>query len=114
MQDCEDASDENGCTTITVDEGKYRKEKPPVQLSGKPTVVRADMWVLSLSSIKELEMTFKARIKISLTWLDNRLEFVNLKEENGGVNMISKEEGEKVEYIAETRNKCQPLKFCPG
>ena len=96
LQDCQDASDELGCTTVAIDEGKYRREKPPVQLSGKPTSVKADIWVLSLSSFRELEMTFKVRIKITLTWLDNRLEFLNLKEENEGVNMIGKEEGNKV------------------
>jgi hypothetical protein len=103
MADCDDSSDESDCKTIDFDLDSYRKEKPPVQFPGKQTPVSenltsvlVDISILSLGSFEELGMTFKSRVMVVLTWLDNRLEFVNLKAGKIRGNGIGKDEGEKV------------------
>jgi hypothetical protein len=103
MSNCDDSSDENDCKTIDLDLDRYRKEKPPVQSPGKQnpvlenlTSVSVDVSILSLGSFEELGMTFKSRVMVVLTWLDNRLDFVNLKAGKIRGNGIGKDEGEKV------------------
>jgi hypothetical protein len=103
MSNCDDSSDENNCKTIRFDEDRYRKEKPPVQCSGKQTPVSksltsilVDISILSLGSFEELGMTFKSRVVVVLMWFDNRLEFVNLKAAKARGNGIGKDEGDKV------------------
>jgi hypothetical protein len=103
MSNCDDSSDENNCKTIRFDEDRYRKEKPPVQCSGKQTPVSksltsilVDISILSLGSFEELGMTFKSRVVVVLTWFDDRLEFVNLKAAKARGNGIGKDEGDKV------------------
>ncbi len=103
MTDCGDSSDENNCKTIYFDPDRYRKENPPVQFPGKQTPISenltsvlVDISILSLGSFEELAMTFKSRVKVVLTWFDNRLDFVNLKAGKVRGNGIGKYEGEKV------------------
>ena len=103
MYNCNDSSDEHNCKTICFEENRYRKEKPPVQFSGKQTPISenltsvlVDISIISLGSFEELGMTFKSRVMVVLTWLDNRLDFVNLKAGKIRGNGIGKDEGEKV------------------
>jgi hypothetical protein len=64
MTDCTDTSDENECHTVDINTDRYRKEKPPVELSSNVTSVSVNISVISLCSFEELAMTFKARIKV--------------------------------------------------
>ena len=106
-QNCDDNSDEINCKTLDIDEDRYRKDKPPLTfagtgVSGKKnrlparTQVNVDVTVMSLDSFKELEMTFKATVKLVLTWFDHRLMFRNIKFGKVSGNVIGREESERV------------------
>ena len=99
ISDCKDSSDENGCKPISVDPDKYRKEKPPIASNGQRTPISEKITIFTLSSFEELQMTFKAHVKIALTWYDNRLEFVNLKNDKKRGNMIGLEESKEVNSV---------------
>ena len=99
ISDCKDSSDENGCKPISVDPDKYRKEKPPIASNGQRTPISGKITIFTLSSFEELQMTFKAHAKIALTWYDNRLEFVNLKNDKKRGNMIGLKESEEVTTV---------------
>ena len=48
-------------------------------------------------------MTFKAHVKIALTWNDSRLDFVNLKNGKRRGNMIGLQESDQVLLICKAK-----------
>ena len=107
VRDCKDNSDEDDCRTLDFDVEQYHKDKPPLPFTGmgvagtkyglsRRTSVKVDVVVMSLNTFQELEMTFKATVKLVMTWRDNRLNFRNIK--FGGIsgNGLGREESGQV------------------
>ena len=90
--ECIDDSDEKDCETLVINESSYRKRLPPISLAGK-TPITVSVIVDSVTKIDELEMTFKARLKIYLQWRDERLTFKNLASDG---NVLSMEKQKKI------------------
>ena len=90
--ECKDDSDENDCETLVINESSYRKRLPPISLSEK-TSITVSVIVDSVTKVDELEMTFKARLKIYLQWRDERITFKNLA---AGGNVLSIKKQKKI------------------
>ena len=76
--DCSDGSDEDQCKPLEIDEESYKKTFPPFLRSHK-TEVRIELKIDAISKIDELTNTFKADVKLTLKWVDNRIIFNNLE-----------------------------------
>ena len=76
--DCNDESDELHCWTLSINKLSYWKVLPPVSKSHK-TKIGVSVVVLSISNINELEMTFKAELRIDLRWKDDGIIYKHLK-----------------------------------
>ncbi len=86
--DCEDNSDENGCE-VKVLPITYRKILPPEgQSSKEPLMVNVSLEVVKINSIEEINMEFNSVVKVTMTWIDKRVTFKNLKQDKYS-NMMS-------------------------
>lgn len=95
--DCVDKTDEISCETLMVDRS-YIKEIPAPPDSGDSdglTSILADVEVLSVLEINEVEGIFDVQFMLSLTWVDNRVVMNNLKEEEY-LNTLAIKEKEKI------------------
>ena len=61
-----------------MDENNYLKDKPP-----KEAVVKIKIELLTILEIGEVEMLFRNQFKIYMEWLDSRVTFYNLHENQG-------------------------------
>ena len=95
-EDCKDVSDEKNCLIVIVNPKKYLKDKPPPALPGKKKVdvkVRVDLQqILSLSVV---DMKISTKYKLSFEWVDPRITFYNLKE-NENLNGLVQAELAKI------------------
>ena len=80
VYDCTDESDESDCDIVKIEEGKYKKAMAP-ERNGKEAEVNVSIFIQNVEKI-ELPSTFHAKIELSLTWTDYRLEYLNLHENN--------------------------------
>ncbi len=81
-RDCPDFSDESDCGLINVAPNLYIRDFSPGQAEENgagETKVAFKVEILSLDDIRELDMTINVQFRLSLAWLDTRLEFSNLK-----------------------------------
>ena len=80
VYDCIDESDESNCSIVRIDEGRYNVALPP-ETNGKQAEVNVSIFIQNIEKI-ELPSAFHAKIEVSMTWTDYRLEFHNLHEHN--------------------------------
>lgn len=77
--DCRDNSDEYDCQLIAFPQD-YQRHLPP-RLSGDeelslPIILNVTMETIA---VKTLDMTMEIAYEVAMTWIDNRLEYLNLK-----------------------------------
>ena len=87
--DCEDFSDELGCQTAIINKNNYLKDRPP-----KNAVVRIKIELLEILEIDEVKMQFKNQFKLYMKWLDSRLTFHNLHEQQSLNKLVDEEKNE--------------------
>ena len=87
--DCNNESDEQHCGTLSINKLSYWKVLPPVSKLHK-TEIDVSAVVLSISNINELEMTFKAELRIDLRWKDERIIYKHLKLDDNFLGLSSK------------------------
>ena len=87
--DCDDISDEKNCETVSIDTHNYLKDKPP-----KKAVVNIKVQLLKILEIGEVEMMFRTQFKLYVEWLDSRIMFHNLHENQGLNSLLQKERQE--------------------
>ena len=79
-RDCPDYSDESNCGLVSIDSRRYISDFAPGQVEGYGmTKVDFKVEILALDDIRELDMTINVQFRLTLSWLDPRLEFSNLK-----------------------------------
>ena len=78
ISQCLDKTDEDDCNLITINKEVYNKAYPP-RVEGGLLDVKADIIVVAIRNIKELDMTFNSKITLSMEWSDERVKFSNLK-----------------------------------
>ena len=93
--DCiNDSADEEDCNMVQFDQ-TYKKEFAPVKVdeSGEivKTVVNVSVDLLTILKVSEVESLFSCQLRLFLTWMDQRLQFNNLKMESNQ-NSLSLEE----------------------
>ena len=88
--DCDDISDEKGCEIVVVDPNNYLKDKPP-----KDAVVKLRVELLKILEIGEVTMLYRTKYTVNLEWLDPRITFYNLHE-NQKLNSLVEKEKEKI------------------
>lgn len=74
---CEDLSDEEDCDYFEVDVKSYNKKYPPISIQ-KGTEVKVHLDIQKFKNIKELDMSFDAKVTLTLEWFDSRLTYRNL------------------------------------
>ncbi|MPC29987.1 Glutamate-gated chloride channel subunit beta [Portunus trituberculatus] len=80
--DCRDNSDEYDCKRIFFPQD-YQSHLPP-RLSGDEDLslpITLDV-IMETIAVKTLEMTMEVAYEIAMTWIDNRLSYLNLKANN--------------------------------
>ena len=60
-------------------------------------VITLDLEIWTVLSISEVEELFSVKFKLTMTWVDSRLTFLNLKEDTS-MNKVSPLEAEKIWY----------------
>ena len=92
---CTDWSDELGCNTVQIPPG-YLQECVPIKLGKNSTTIIKVKTVVSfaikdVTNIFEKEGAIGFRFTLQMEWKDNRVEFLNLREESK-MNLLSKSE----------------------
>ena len=80
--DCEDRSDERDCDIILFPDYEYNKHYPPVTFKNgekQPLKLYANLTVLNVFEINEVDSTFDFYFMIAAQWLDKNLKFEFLK-----------------------------------
>lgn len=88
--DCDDVSDEKGCKILVLDEENYLKENPP---SNAQVKIRIEL--LKILEIGEVEMLLRTKFALSLEWFDSRVQFYNLKT-NQGLNKLIEDDKARI------------------
>ena len=73
-----------------IDPNNYMKDKPP-----KEAFVRLSVDLLKILKIDEVAMLYKTQYSVNLEWLDPRITYYNLNE-NQGLNTLVEQEKEKI------------------
>ena len=81
--DCIDATDEIGCEHVTTNDA-YTRDDPP------KTTVTADVTVQTLLKVDEVNSLFSLKLKLTLTWQDQRLSYKSLKKDRS-MNILTNE-----------------------
>ena len=84
--DCQDISDEKDCKIVMVDPKNYLKDKAPQE-----AVVKLKVELLKILEIGEVAMLYRSKYAMYLEWLDPRITFHNLHE-NQNLNSLVEEE----------------------
>ena len=96
--DCADKTDEIDCELFKLDQ-TYLKSVPPLiptQNSSKEEFyvpLKVDVNIQSILDINEVGSLMQMQIFVSLTWIDSRVEFINL---NDGANILSNDQLSKL------------------
>ena len=65
---CDEDFDEKSCSMVRADRQLYRKEVPPLGITGDVTKVHVDLQILSLGDVDELLQTFNVKVFVRLQW----------------------------------------------
>ena len=91
---CQDWSDELGCDTVQIPPG-YLKEFVPIELEKNSTIIKVktvvSIAIIDVTNIFEKEGSIGFRFTLLIEWKDNRVEFLNLREESNR-NLLSESE----------------------
>ena len=87
-EDCQDKTDEDNCKMLTNDTGdRYNKESPPrlrifdgLTLSFPKTKVKAQVEILKIVEVNEIESWFYLTFGLTLIWKDQFLNYTFLKD----------------------------------
>ena len=82
--DCKDLSDEKECRIVAFDAERYLKDNtpPPAGQASKLEVTLA-VNILNILNIIEVQKIFSLKFNLEATWLDPRLQYYNIKEDEG-------------------------------
>ena len=89
---CDDWSDEIGCSLTQLPES-YMKKFPPIQIIDEKIIevpVTLSIWIDDILEVSEIGGSLDMKFGISMTWIDYRIIFHNLK--MGNQNSISGDE----------------------
>ena len=81
---------EKGCQIVVIDPNNYMKDKPP-----KEALVKLRVDLLKVLQIDEVAMLYETQYTVNLEWLDPRITFYNLND-NQGLNTLVELEKEKI------------------
>ena len=60
-------------------------------------VIRLDLDIWAVLSVSEVAELFSVKFKVTMTWIDPRLSFLNLKNDTS-MNIVAPEEAKKIWY----------------
>ena len=60
-------------------------------------VIRLDLEIWAVLSISEVDELFSVKFKVTMTWVDPRLSFLNLKNDTS-MNIVAPKEANKIWY----------------
>ena len=88
--DCVDKSDELNCEVIRLDLSYLKSVPPPAPTmldldSNEKLKLFLNVTLESVLDINEVGSLIQVQLQVTLSWIDSRVDFVNLKSENGNV-----------------------------
>ena len=86
---CPDGADESLCDLVEMRSSSYMKDVPPL------SNVSLSMHIVQIVDTRERENTITIRFQLSLSWVDARLDFLNLQDEPVK-NIVSQKEMSKI------------------
>ena len=97
--DCPDSSDEKECAVLHIDQTTYIKEYPPITVDSNRTLIKIpvniSIDIMKILEINEVEGAFKVSFQLHSSWVDERLIYVNLKEDSN-LNTLTEKEKEDI------------------
>ena len=97
--ECKDKSDELECTIVVKDDSYNKFLAPPPKTSGM-LLINVSVDIFTVSSFDPIESSFQSQFQVSLTWIDKRLSFSNLRNSSESNGLSPKEQ----EIIFENTN----------
>ena len=98
ISDCNDKSDELNCQSVIFD-ATYTNNQPPLSLeakhSKKKLSVHIEMNKMSVLELNEIKSWMKLQLELQVKWIDPRMKFANMKEEEER-NILSSEQKQKL------------------
>ena len=97
VNDCHDSSDELSCSILSMSHlaRGYNQIMPDFQIGEKdtfyPALINISINISKITEIKEVDMKFSAKLKLSIKWFDRRLTWMNLMD-NRGLNILTDSE----------------------
>ena len=92
QMNCQDKSDEVNCNSIIFDEAYLKYiQPPPLNESETQMPLEANVTIESILDLDEVNSLMKLQLKMDISWIDPRLEFVNLKED-ANMNLLNLEQ----------------------
>ena len=86
---CPDGADESLCEVVEMRSSSYMKDVPPL------SNVSLSMHIVQIVDTRERENTITIRFQLALSWVDARLDFLNLRDEPVK-NIVSPKEVSKI------------------
>ena len=92
---CSDASDEVECKFIEKSDS-YQKHlsPPPVNSMSSKVNVNTTVKIKTIQEINEIESAFQVQFWLKMSWMDKRLTFFNLKEQQTSNSLTEAEKGQ--------------------
>ena len=91
VTDCRDGSDEEECWLVNFQPGYKKAVAPFITKENRgiiPSAVTVSITLQSITEISEIDHTLKLKINLEINWLENRVEYYNLKK-NPVLNQLS-------------------------
>ena len=96
--DCEDASDEQNCDIVEI-EDSYNRLITPISDNKYGTVlVNITIDIEDILNIDEVKEIFLVKFSLTRDWKDNRLTFLNLNKNSSDLNALTSEEADTLWY----------------
>ena len=93
--DCKDLSDERECKIVALDEERYLKDDTPPPLKpGDKQEVTLSLEIQNILNIREVQKIISLKFKLEQIWMDARLQYYNLKEDEELNTLMASEKQE--------------------
>ena len=79
---CEDEADERGCDLVQFPtSSQYIPSLPPIPEDNSPAPVNISVDIINIANVKETSLQWTVKLELQMDWLDPRLDWRNLREE---------------------------------
>ncbi|KAL7638642.1 UNVERIFIED_CONTAM: hypothetical protein RMT77_011214 [Armadillidium vulgare] len=90
FMDCDDGSDEEGCSFIDFPKNYKNQNPPPGNVKNEPLKIQISIDIRKISNIDDISSTFSAEFYVHCQWQDRTLKYRNLRH-NKSLNKLNEQ-----------------------